>query len=154
MITGFENFLIDQGYQRFALDCKTGKYVDSRPISTMVNLHNRYFHTSDIVALNAIAEGRSIFDDFSLDLRKFETVFGLNDSGKPTTLIYPRPIIIRQFTFREDLIESICSDDDDMNFVLSKISHEEIFEAMYDRRIKFIIDRTQEKPTITKVTHD
>lgn len=151
MITGFESFLIDRGYRRFALDCESGKYVDPRPISTMVNLNNRYFHESDSIALDGIKEGRSVFEDFGPELRRSEVVFGLNESGKPTTLTHPRPIIIRQFIFVGELCDAIFTDDDDMNFVLSKIPHEEIFEAMYDRRIKFIIDRTKDHPTIQKI---
>ena len=68
----------------------------------------------------------STMTEGGLDVRlvkgKSEFIFGLNEVGKPPTLIYPRT---------KELIK-----DDDMNFFLSKNSSEFVFEHLKHLSIK------------------
>ncbi len=69
-MTKFENYLIEQGFEKFQMNCKTMKLEKAgknHVISTMENLDYRY-----------------IKNDLTI-------VFGLSQKDKPTTLIYPRP---------------------------------------------------------------
>jgi hypothetical protein len=148
-MTKFEQFLIDKGYLKFAFNAKKMKYYkpNSHIISSMVNLWHVYIHNSDIDLLNKIEQGESVMkDDFTLEIRKKEIVFGLNEKDKPVTLISPRPNIkVKRFkNINEQKIEVIEYEycDDSMNIVLSKISCEQIFKAMYDKSICFDFDFT------------
>jgi hypothetical protein len=118
-MTPFEQMLIDKGYEKYVFDCKTMKLeiAKGHVLSTIANLDHRYYHKSDVNKEQPI-------------------VFGLNESNKPPTLIYPRP---RLRVNRNGLIQDERHDDN-MNVALSVIPHEEILKAMYDKRIIFNIE--------------
>lgn len=147
-MTQFEQMLLDKGYIKYILNCKTMKFevAKGHTISTMVNLDHRYFHNTDENILQKIAIGKSVTeDDFTLEDRRLEICFGLNESGKHPTLISPRPRIeVKRIKNGKKVIENEQFDDS-MNVVLKHFSHEEIFKAMYDSDIVIKIDLTQYK---------
>lgn len=131
-MTSFEQFLIDKGCIKFVLNLRTKKYevATNHTLSTLVNLDHRYIHHSDEDLLMKIAAGKSYMDeDFTMEQRKNEIIFGLNERDKPATLIYPRP------KMQTGDIPTTCLGDDCMNAALQQFSPEEIFQAMYDRSI-------------------
>jgi len=144
-MTKFEQMLLDKGYIKHILNCKTMKFemAKGHTISTMVNLDHRYFHNTDTNILQKIASGKSVLEeDFTWFDRKGEICFGLHEAGKPPTLIGPRPRIeIKRIKEGEYVVENEQLDDS-MNVVLKYISHEEIFEAMYNKSIVIKIDLT------------
>lgn len=144
-MTQFEQMLLDKGYIKYILNCKTMKFEEAKghTISTMVNLDHRYFHNTDENILQKIANGISVREeDFTWEDRKGEICFGLHESGKPPTLISPRPKIeVKRIKEGEVVIENEQYDDS-MNVVLKDIPHEEIFKAMYDKSIIIRIDLT------------
>jgi hypothetical protein len=149
-MTKFEGFLIDNGYIMFAFNAKEMKYYKPKVhiISTMVNLGHSYIHNSDTNLLNKIEQGKSVMEnDFTLEDRKKEIVFGLREKDKPSTLISPRPKIrVKKFiTINGKQIEVIEDEafDNSMNIVLSKINFEDILKAMYDDSICFNFDLTK-----------
>lgn len=141
----FEQMLLDKGYIKHILNCKTMKFdiAKGHTISTMVNLDHRYFHNTDENILQKIASGKSVMEeDFTWDDRKGEICFGLRQVGKPLTLISPRPRIeVKRIKDDKEVVENEQYDDS-MNVVLKDIPHEEIFKAMYDKRIVIKIDLT------------
>jgi hypothetical protein len=144
-MTQFEQMLLDKGYIKHILNCKTMKFElsEGHTISSMVNLNHVYFHESDTTALQKIASGKSITEeDFTKEDRRGEICFGLNEHGHPPTLIWPRPRI--QVKRIQDGKIFIYNEvwDDSMNVVLKEIPHEEILKAMYDKSIIFKIDLT------------
>ena len=91
-MTEFEDMLIDKGYIKHILNCKTMMYeiANKHVISTMVNLDHRYIHKTDEVLLKKIEQGKSVMDDdFTFEDRKDVICFGLHEKGKPPTLIHP-----------------------------------------------------------------
>lgn len=67
---GFELYLIEQGFKCYHFKVDSGKLIKVDgfcPISTMVNIHNRYLKGN-------------------LDIK-----VGLSEKGRPTTIVYPRP---------------------------------------------------------------
>ena len=152
-MTQFEQMLLNKGYKKYILNCKTMKYEPAvgHNISTLVNLDYRYFHEDDKIILQKILNSIPVFvenDNLStitLEDRKGEIIFGLNEFKKPPTLIYPRPRIeIKRIKNKKIVIEREYLDDS-MNIVLNCISHEEIFKAMYDNTMVLKIDLTQSK---------
>jgi len=150
----FENFLIEKGYKKFLMNCKTMKYeaTDKDVISTMVNIFHIYVHENDKEFLSKINDGISVMNDeiFTDKIRSREIVVGLHEYKKPETLIYPRPKIevkkIGKNKLGEDIIVKDNElSDDSMNICLMNFSHEEIFNAMYNKKIKLKIDLTKEK---------
>ena len=139
-MTNFEQKLLDNGYIKFVLNCKTMKYEEpnGHTISTMNNLDHRYFHKGDKV-LEKIRAGKSVMDkDFTWEDRKHEIVFGLHEKGKPTTLISPRPRIeVKRYVDGKLVLMQNEDFDDSMNYVLDNFTAEEIFSAMYDKEICF-----------------
>ena len=144
-MTQFEQMLLDKGYIKHILNCKTMKFemAKGHTISTMVNLDHRYFHNTDTNILQKIESGKSVMEeDFTWENRKGEICFGLNQVGKPPTLINPRPRIeVKRIKEGREVIENEQYDDS-MNVVLKDISHEEIFKAMYNKSIVIKIDLT------------
>jgi len=144
-MTQFEQMLLDKGYIKHILNCKTMKFemAKGHTISTMVNLNHRYFHNTDTNILQKIESGKSVMEeDFTWFDRKGEICFGLNQVGKPPTLINPRPRIeVKRIKEGREVIENEQYDDS-MNVVLKDISHEEIFKAMYNKSIVIKIDLT------------
>ena len=144
-MTQFEQMLLDKGYIKHILNCKTMKFemAKGHTISTMVNLDHRYFHNTDTNILQKIASGISVLEeDFTWFDRKGEICFGLHEAGKPPTLVSPRPRIeVKRIKEGEYVVENEQLDDS-MNVVLKYISHEEIFEAMYNKSIVIKIDLT------------
>ena len=144
-MTQFEQMLLDKGYIKYILNCKTMKFevAKEHTISTMVNIDHRYFHKSDTNILNKIQIGKSVMDnDFTWDDRKGEICFGLHEVGKPPTLISPRPKIeVKRIKDGKEIVQDEQFDDS-MNLVLKDIAHEEIFKAMYDKSIVIKIDLT------------
>lgn len=144
-MTQFEQTLLDKGYIKYILNCKTMKFEIPRwhIISTMVNIDHRYFHNTDRNILQKIASGKSLMEsDFTCADRSGEICFGLNEAYKPPTLISPRPRIeVKRIKNGEEVIENERYDDS-MNVVLNHIPHDEIIKAMYDRDIVIKIDLT------------
>lgn len=144
-MTQFEQMLLDKGYIKHILNCKTMKFeiAIGHTISTMVNLDHVYFHNTDENVLQKIASGKSVMaEDFTLEDRKGEICFGLSERDKPPTLISPRPRIeVIRIRDGKEVIENEQYDDS-MNIVLACISHEVVFRAMYEKRIVFKIDLT------------
>lgn len=144
-MTQFEQMLLDKGYIKYIFNCKTMKYELSKghTISTMVNLDHRYFHKTDENVLQKIANGKSVTEeDFTWEDRKGEICFGLNEVGKPPTLISPRPKIeVKRIKDGKEVIENE-KHDDSMNVVLKHIPHEEIFKSMYNKKNVITIDLT------------
>lgn len=145
IMTKFEQTLIDNGYVKHILNCKTMKFekTDKHIISTMQNIDHRYFHNTDKNILQKIDDGKSVMEEyFTWDDRKGEICFGLHEFGKPPTLISPRPRIeIKRFKDGQIIIEDEQFDDA-MNIVLKEICFDEIFKAMYDKSICIKIDLT------------
>ena len=137
--------LLDKGYIKHILNCKTMKYevAKDHTISTMVNLDHRYIHSTDAIFLNKIASGKSVMDDdFTWEDIKAEICFGLHEVGKPPTLVFPRPKIeVKRIKDGRVVVENETYDDS-MNVVLKDITCEEIFKAMFDENIVIKIDLT------------
>lgn len=148
-MTGFENFLIDKGYIRFAIDTKTMKYYQPTDytISTMSNLFHSYIHKDDLNLLNKIESGLSLKDEIRAEDRKMEIKYGLNEVGKPPTLIHPRPRIkVRRFRTYDEVERIVIENeihDDSMNIVMQQVHYNEIFNAMYNKMICFEYDLTK-----------
>ena len=150
-MTAFENMLIDKGYKKYVLNCKTMKYepVDNHIISTMVNLDHRYIHQTDEVLLKKIEQGKSVMDgNFTWYDRKGVICFGLNEANKPPTLINPRPKISvkreRDFNGKKQIVIENESFDDSMNLALINETPEQIFKALFDSSIFFNYDLTDQ----------
>lgn len=131
-MTNFEKFLIEHGYQKYILNCKTMKYerTDTHTVSTLSNLDHRYFHVSDLPANQNIHEGKPV-TEWGEGERKGEIVFGLSEFGKPPTLISPRPKI----RINRDGVTLNQTMDDVMNIVLMNFTPERIYDAMYSPNI-------------------
>lgn len=148
-MTRFENMLINKGYIKHILNCKTMKYqvVNKHVISTMLNLDHRYIHENDKVLLNKIEQGKSVMDDdFTWEDRKGVICFGLHEVNKPPTLISPRPKIRvkREYYFNGDKMIIIEDErfDDSMNLALINEEPEQIFKALFDSSVSFNYDLT------------
>lgn len=144
-MTGFENFLIDKGYIRFAFDAEKGKYYQPKNyvISTMSNLGHLYIHESDINLLSKINEGKSTRNNsITLEDRKNEIIYGLHEKDKPPTLIQPRPKIKVKRKKEDNIVIEDEQYDDSMNITLQQIEYETIFKGMYDKSICFEFDLT------------
>ena len=141
----FENMLIDRGYIKHILNCKTMKYevANKHVVSTMVNLDHRYIHKTDEVLLKKIEQGKSV----TLEDRKGVICFGLHEANKPPTLINPRPKISvkreRDFNGKKMVVIEDQRFDDSMNLALSKEKPEQIFKALFDSSIFFNYDLTK-----------
>lgn len=105
-MTNFEQYLLDEGCSKHIYNtkkmCLEKCDNNNHTISTMVNLDYRYLKGDDIFT------------------------FGLSEYGKPPTLIHPRP---RMKIIRNGEV-SFEKNDDNMNFVLQKISPKEIIDAI------------------------
>lgn len=150
-MTAFENMLIDKGYIKHILNCKTMKYeiANKHVISTMVNLDHRYIHETNEVLLKKIEQGKSVMDDdFTWNDRKGVICFGLHEANKPPTLIHPRPKISvkreRDFNGEKQTVIENENFDDSMNLALSKEEPEQIFKALFDSSIFFNYDLTDQ----------
>ena len=62
-MTQFEQMLLNKGYIKHILNCKTMKYELARGhnISTLVNLDHRYFHRDDKIILQKISNTSNSF---------------------------------------------------------------------------------------------
>lgn len=150
-MTEFENLLIDKGYIKHILNCKTMKYeiANNHAISTMVNTDHRYIHKNDEVILKKIEQGKSVMDDdFTFKDRKGVICFGLHEANKPPTLINPRPKISvkreRDFNGEKQIVIENENFDDSMNMVLSKEDPEQIFKALFNSSIFFNYNLTNQ----------
>lgn len=151
-MTNFENMLIDKGYIKHILNCKTMRYeiANKHVISTMVNLDHRYIHETDEVLLKKIEQGKIVKNnEITYDDRKGVICFGLNEANKPATLISPRPIIsvkrIREYDGEKQTVIENERFDDSMNLILQKEKPEQIFKALFDRSISFNVDLTDQR---------
>ena len=150
-MTQFEQMLLNKGYIKYILNCKTYIFFFFfwHNISTLVNLTHSYFHRDDKIILQKISNSIPIFVEdntlstITLEDRKGEIIFGLNESKKPPTLIYPRPRIEIKRIKEGKIITEGEYLDDSMNIVLNCVPHEEIFKAMYDNTIVLKVDLTQ-----------
>lgn len=75
-----------------------------------------------------------------------QIIWGLNEHGKPPTLIYPRPKIkIKKHIEVMGITHIVYEDesrDDSMNLCLSKENHHEILENLFDKNKVFEYDLT------------
>lgn len=97
-MSAFEDYLTSIGYEKFAIERK-GKNV------AKVRIDKTYYSTMDGCWAFYIKDGKEI-------------MFGLNEFGKPPTLIHPRP--------------KGCFWDDEMNRVLKENTPEEVYKMIYD----------------------
>jgi hypothetical protein len=147
MITKFERMLIDNGYKKYQFNGKNMKFelATDHVISTMGNIDHHYIHKSNTNALQKIEKGLAVsgeFGDFTFEDRKGEICFGLHESGKPPTLISPRPRIeVKRINQGNIEIENEYYDES-MNVVLANIPHDEILKAKFDHSIVLKIDLT------------
>ena len=135
-MTKFEQFLIGQGYVKFVFNCKTKKFdlAEGHVISTMVNLNHWYFHESMPI--------ESQIPRF-IGHEKQAICFGLNEAGKPPTLISPRPRIeVKKLVNGKQIVENELSDDS-MNVALSQLPAKEVYRALLDRNIILKFDLTE-----------
>jgi hypothetical protein len=143
-MTSFEQYLIENGWLKFTLNCKTMRYEKAigHELSTMTNLNHRYFHESDTNILNKIERGLSVKNGgITWKDRKNEIIFGLHEKDKPSTLISPRPIILVKRIRNGKIVIENESLDDSMNVVLEKIQHSWILGAMF-QKINIVVDLT------------
>lgn len=150
-MTNFENLLIDKGYIKHILNCKTMKYeiANKHVMSTMANLDHRYIHKTDEVLLKKIEQGKSVMDDdITWEDRKGVICFGFHEANKPPTLINPRPKISvkreRDFNGEKQIVIENEDFDNSMNLALSKEEPEQIFKALFDSSIFFNYDFTDQ----------
>jgi hypothetical protein len=145
-MTRFEQMLLDKGYLKYVINCKTMRYEVAKGhiISTIMNIDHRYIHKTDMIFLQK-ANNLSVMDEsFTWEDRKGEICFGLHEAGKPPTLIFPRPRIeVKRIINGKEVIENEQLDNS-INVVLNNIPHEEIFKAMWDKSICFKIDLTSD----------
>lgn len=126
-MTKFEEFLIEKGYIKLIFNCKTMLYelAKNHTISTMVNLNHIYIHKDDL--------NLEQLNNKECKTKSRMITFGLNEVGKPATLIFPRPKIT---WFREmnGINTKQCEVlDDVMNTALLKLPFEMIYEVMFDK---------------------
>lgn len=157
-MTAFERYLIDKGYLKFIFNYNEMKYepTEKHTLSTMVNLDHRYIHKDNKPLLDMIEKGIRVTDErFTDDIRKGVIVFGLNHAGHPPTLISPQPFVFMNRVNTNGQEEWITQDFDEvMSCALDIIPFDDIFEAMYDKTIRFEIDaKKQGKPTYRKVIY-
>ena len=84
-MTQFEQMLLDKGYIKYILNCKTMKFEkpERHIVSTIVNIDHRYFHKTDENVLQKITNGKSVLEeDFTWEDRKGGICFGLNECGE------------------------------------------------------------------------
>lgn len=136
-----EKTLESIGFVKFQLDTKDWKYKPSfGAISTMGELDVRFFRKSDPI-LQKISKSVPITEMTTED-RSGEIVIGINERGKPPTLIYPRP---KMRVKRVVSGEVICTDeryDDNMNAALRLFSESEIISFMLDQEKTIELDLT------------
>lgn len=143
----FENMLIEKGYIKHILNTKTRVFeqTDKHILSTMVNLAHFYIHKSEDVVLKKIQEGVSVDSPDLYNAYKKELIcFGLHETGKPPTLIYPRPKIrVKRevcFNGKKSTVIEREEFDNSMNLVLMKEKPERIFKSLFDDSIVFEYD--------------
>ena len=149
-MTKFETMLLDKGYIKHILNCKTMKYERTykHTLSLMENLDHRYIHKDNKVLLDKIEQGLSVMDEdnFTWEHREGVICFGLNEAYKQPTLISPRPKITvrreRDFDGEKHIVIENQYFDDSMNMVLIKEDPELIFDALFDSNIFFHYDLT------------
>jgi hypothetical protein len=143
-MTGFEQYLIENGWLKFRLNLKTMRYEKAvgHELSTMTNITHHYFHETDKEVLSKIDRGVAVGNGgISYADRKNEIVFGLHEVGNPPTLIRPRPRLrVRRKRNSEIVIEDETLDAN-MHVALEKINEEIILTAMFTQ-IVIAIDLT------------
>lgn len=70
-----------------------------------------------------------------------EIVWGLHEFKKPPTLIYPRPNVSIKTKLPNDRTHCEYGGDDAMNLCLKKELPEKIYEAMFNKNIKFVYEK-------------
>lgn len=129
-----QDYLIKKGYIGYRAVFEKNNLVFKKNtmgyFSTMVNggLDIRYVKDSDFK--NAI-------------------IYGLNERGKPPTLVYPRPkIYLKKYCeVSKTTIWLSETMDDAMNYCLYKESFDDIFKAMFNKNIVFEYDLSYPKIT-------
>jgi hypothetical protein len=143
-MTAFEQYLIENGWLKFTLNCKTMRYEKAigHELSTMTNLNHRYFHESDTNILDKIERGLSVKNGgITWKDRKNEIIFGLHEKDMPATLISPRPIILVKRIRNGEIVIENETLDNSMNVVLEKIENSWILRAMF-QKITLAVDLT------------
>ena len=104
-MTAFEQYLIEQGFERMTY--KNGLFVSAKGylLSSMGDIDYRYIKG------------------------KKQIIFGLHEKNKPATLIYPRPFI------KSSDPDIYSFSDDAMNRILMKYKPEQVLNAIFDRTI-------------------
>jgi hypothetical protein len=117
-MSAFEQYLISLGFQKMVQNPLT---QELRPAGDTI-----------LSTLGCIA--------YCYHHEKFGSVFyGLNEYGKPPTLVSPRPNI-RHITLSDNYwIVRSEQEDDFMNIVLNRHTPQEVFEAMFDRSKVFVL---------------
>ncbi len=128
-MTSFEKYLIQNNYKRYSFSVKDGyKLADTYNVSTMGEIHYHYININDPI-IDKINKDLS----YSMDERLNVIVFGLNEVGKPPTLVYPRPNI------ELNAGSKVYYNDRDnaMNTCLRLESNKDILFAMFNKEKKF-----------------
>jgi len=123
------DYLVSMGFKAYRKI-----YLGKKEIKTQTNYGFKVDYITSFDYTNKIT-----VDYFSTSLKgavdvryikdNIEIVIGLNEKGKPPTLIYPRPKIMINGDEKNN--------DDAMNICLSKETPEDIFKAMFDKSITF-----------------
>jgi len=115
-MTKFEELLIDKGYKRHSIVLNKNNKVE------YVNPTTNYYSSMGNVSFMYINGDSKI-------------QFGLNEAGKPPTLIYPRPTILKR---EGDAITAGYSNRDDyVNRLLQNEDLERIFDSLFNDKIIF-----------------
>ena len=140
-MTKFEQFLLTKGYIRCKQIGDTSKFeiAQTYSISSLGNMFYVYFHNSENIVFDKIANNEPIYD---IDSKLGCICFGLNEVNKPSTLIHPRPNILVQRIKDGKIIIEHQMYDDSMNVALNSIDFDDIFNAMFDENIILKIDLT------------
>jgi hypothetical protein len=120
-----EKHLIEKGYLKMKYDHKQGLIEEDNRfhiISTMENLYYLYVLPKDLENAKKQRFNNNMF------------TIGLNEAGKPVTLISPRPIVITEIG--ENYIDTIYINDDTMNRLLKDKTNEEIIELVQRNTIE------------------
>lgn len=121
-MTKFESALIDLGYKKYTINPKTHQYEqvcnNEHNISAMGNLLHVYF----------------LFRKRNIKLPPMVS-FGLSESGKGCTLLYPRPKIEITRLNPQDTSKIMQDEqhDDSMNIVLQNVEPFKILMAAIDK---------------------
>lgn len=126
-MSSFETFLCENGYVQYE-ETKEGFKKSTKHVISAMGVPYYYYTKKKSNLTNGF---------------KSVILFGLSEYKKPPTLIKPRPRIeMTRIRNGESSIETENDSDNAMNIVLSKFTHTEILDAMFDQTkvLTFTID--------------